>query len=104
MKVNPSTIYGQFKSGETHAHIPSEIPENVEFHDNASIYEYVTPIVTFKLSNSETKYLESDIAATRDKALECWIRHLAKEMGRELTDEYVQYCIDSWHETMGRLG
>ena len=38
-----------------------------------------------------------------DTALECWIRWLAKEIGKEVTDEYVQYCVDSWHETMGRL-
>ena len=52
------------------------------------------------LSEEEVKYVKSD----EDKALECWIRHLAKEMGREVTDEYVQYCIDSWHETMKLLG
>ena len=97
-------IKNAYHSGETHACMPSEMPEKVEHHDKAGIYEYVTPIATFKLSASETKYLESDIAVTRDKALECWIRYLAKETGKEVTDEYVQYCIDSWHETMERLG
>ncbi len=93
-----------YHSGETHAVMPIEIPAQVEFHDKSGIYEYDTPIATFKLTASETKYLDSDIAAVRDKALECWIRHLVKEMGREVTDEYVQYCINLWHETMDILG
>lgn len=68
------------------------------------IYERVMPTATFELSDAEKKYTASDTAAVRDKVLECWIRHLAKEMGREVTDEYVQHCIDSWHETMKLLG
>ena len=97
-------IKAAYHSGESHAVMPSKIHAQVEHHDKAGIYERVMPSATFELSDVETKYAESDTAAVRDKALECWIRWLAKEMGKEVTDEYVQYCIDSWHETIGRLG
>lgn len=99
-----------YHGGFTHAkhNLAEEVIKNCEnvvhVDTDMCLYEYVLPTTTFKLSPSETKYLESDTAAVRDKALECWIRWLAKEMGKEVTDEYVQYCIDSWHETMKLLG
>ena len=89
---------------KSHAVMPSKIPAQVEFHDDRMcLYEKVTSSSVYGQQKAIVNN-DSDTAAVRDKVLECWIRHLAKEMGREVTDEYVQYCIDSWHETMERLG